>query len=331
MSNPNVFMIPDNVAGGNGGNSLDPNLLLALNQNGGFGGNGNWMWILFLFFLYPFMRNGMFGNGGWGGNGNDGGGFPYNGTGYLANLESNATGRELLMQAINGNRDAIGQLSSMLGCKIGDVQTALNNITTQICQVGNQVGMGFQQTINAVQAGNTQIGMQIAQCCCDLKTQLASCCCDIQRDIATTNSGLERGFSSVGYALRDQTCNLEKAIADSTSQILAGQRAAEMREMQDKIDSLREKNSQQATAINNAQQTQVVGQLINQATQPIYAAVGALQGDVDKIKCKLPETVTLPYSCATAVPTQAVYGNWNGFGLGWGFGNCGCGNSFNWG
>lgn len=53
-------------------------------------------------------------------------------------------------------------------------------------------------------------------------------------------------------------------------------------------------------------------QMIGQATAPIAAAVNALQGDVNGIKCKLPETVTLPFSCATAVPTNAIY---NGFGL----------------
>lgn len=47
------------------------------------------------------------------------------------------------------------------------------------------------------------------------------------------------------------------------------------------------------------------------------------------IKCKLPETVTLPYSCATAVPTQAVF---NGYALGTyaGWNGCGCNNSL-WG
>ena len=74
MSNPNVFMIPDNEAGGHGGNSgIDPNLLLALNQNGGFGANGNWMWLLFLWLLFPAFGggwgNGFGGFGGFGGGG----------------------------------------------------------------------------------------------------------------------------------------------------------------------------------------------------------------------------------------------------------------------
>lgn len=62
--------------------------------------------------------------------------------------------------------------------------------------------------------------------------------------------------------------------------------------------------------------------MIGQATSPIVAAVNALQSDVNGIKCKLPETVTLPYSCATAVPTQAVF---NGYALGTYAGWNGCG------
>lgn len=326
MSDSKVFMFPDNFGGTSGGAStIDPNLLLALNNGGGFGGNGNWMWILFLFFLWPFMRNGNW--GGFGGNGN---GFGSDGTGYLANLAANDTGRELLMQGINGNRAALDQLSSMLGCKLGDIQSALCNVTSQIQSVGSQVGMGIQQTINAVQAGNTQLGMQIAQCCCDLRSQLATSTCDIKESINNVNAGMTRGFADLGYASERQTCAIEKSIAASTAQILEGQRAAELREMQDKLDALREKNAQQAVVINNAQQTQVVGQMIAQATTPIAQAVGGLQSDIDKIKCKLPETVTLPYSCATAVPTQAVFGNF-GLGLGWGFNGCGCGTGFQWG
>ena len=56
MSDSKVFMFPESGTS----TSLDPNLMMALNNNGGFGGNGNWMWIIFLFFLYPLMRNGGF-------------------------------------------------------------------------------------------------------------------------------------------------------------------------------------------------------------------------------------------------------------------------------
>ena len=315
MSDSKVFMFPDNFGGaGVNPNTIDPNLLLAM-QNNGFGGNGSWIWLFFLFLLY--------GRNGWGN------GFGADGAG-LANMANNDAGRELIMQAINGNREAIGQLSTMLNCKFDDVNAAICGLGSKIDQVGAQVGMTGVQVINAVQSGNAQLGYQLAQCCCDLKTQMAASTCDIKDAISITNSNITRGFADVGYAFRDQTCNIEKAIQSSTNQILEGQRAAELREMQDKLDMLRERNSQQAVIINNAQQTAAFGQMINQATQPIYAAVNGLQNDINGIKCKLPETVTLPYSCATAVPTQAVL-NWAGFGInGATFNGCGCSNSL-WG
>ena len=87
MSETKTLVFPD----GNGTNGLDPNLLLAMN-GGGFGnnfGNGGWLWILFLF----AMMNGGWGNGfGFGGNGN---------------ALNNDAGRQLLMQAIQGNGNAI--------------------------------------------------------------------------------------------------------------------------------------------------------------------------------------------------------------------------------
>ena len=60
--------------------------------------------------------------------------------------------------------------------------------------------------------------------------------------------------------------------------------------------------------------------MIGQATTPIVAAVNNLQNDVNGIKCKLPETATVPYSPIVGVPTcvAAQYGL--GFGLN-GFGN----------
>ena len=82
MESSKIMMFPEM-----GNNSIDPNLLMALNNNGGFGGN-NWMWILFLWLIWGY--------GGWGGNGFGGNG----GNGFLSNQIANDSGRELLMNAI---------------------------------------------------------------------------------------------------------------------------------------------------------------------------------------------------------------------------------------
>ena len=348
MSDSKVFMFPESGAS-NGEllsilapmlsqRGLDPNLLLAMNNhNNGFGGEGGWfMWVIFLFFLMGWGGNGFgFGNrGGFGGNN-----FGFNpGNADLAALINNDNGKELLMSAIQGNGTAINQLASSIGCSVNNIQAAVNGVLSQVQNVGNQVGMSTQQVINAIQSGNCQLGNQLAQCCCSIQdaitrssyeNQLATLnqTNSLQNSINTVATGQERGFSSVAYETQRQTCDIQNSIKDATAQILEGQRAAEMRELQNKVDALRELNSQKDTVINNNQQTGVFSQMIQAATAPLAGALNALQGDVNGIKCKLPETVSVTYPNLTAIPSYLTSG-W-GYGINT-FGSCGCNNSL-WG
>ena len=293
-------------------NGLDPNLLLAMNKNGnGWSDGSGFMWVIFLFFLM-----------GWGGNG--WGGFGGNGRGAIANEINNDYGRSLLMDAIGGNRNAISNLATQLNCTEGQIQSAISALTSQVQSVGNQVGMTGMQTINALQQGNMQIAQQIADCCCktnnaitamDGNVKLAMC----QQTGALTNSinnvavGQERGFANVAYETQRQTCDLQNAIKDSTQTIVNGQQQAVMRELQNKIDSLREENS---TFKSSAMTSQIVGQ----ALAPVNAVLAGLQKEVGEIKCAQPNTVTVPYQPFVTVPNcvAAQYGlyanaNANGF------------------
>ena len=264
-------------------NGLDPNLLLAMNKNGnGWGDGSGFMWVIFLFFLM-----------GWGGNG--WGGFGGNGRGAIANEINNDYGRSLLMDAIGGNRNALSNLATQLNCTEGQIQSAISALTSQVQSVGNQVGMSGMQTINALQQGNMQIAQQLANCCCE--NRLATCqqTNTLQAAINNVATGQERGFANVAYETQRQTCDLHNAIKDSAQTIVNGQQQAVMREMQNKIDSLREENS---TFKSSAMTSQIVGQ----ALAPVNAVLAGLQKEVAGIKCKLPETVTLNYSQATAVP-----------------------------
>lgn len=309
---------------------LDSTALLSMLNNGGFGGMGGGYWFIWIIFLWM-----MWGNNGWGNrNGQQG-------LADLGNLINNDNGRELLMSAIQGNGQAISQLASTLNCSVNSVQQSINAVMTQIQNVGNQVGMTGQQVINAIQQGNCQLGSQLAQCCCDIREAVTRQ--GYENQIATLNqtntlttainnvaTGQERGFSSVAYETQRQTCDIENAIKDSTAKIMDGQRAAEMRELQNKIDALREANSQKDTVINNGQQTAIFSQMIQNATAPLAGALANLQNDVNGVKCKLPETVSVQWPNLTAIPTSYLYGNY-GLGLGYNtFGSCGCNNSL-WG
>ena len=262
---------------------VDPNVLLAMKGNNGMCGEGGWfMWVIFLFFLM-----------GWGGNG--WGGFGNNGRGGLANEINNDYGRSLLMDAIGGNRNALSNLATQLNCTEGQIQNAISALTSQVQSVGNQVGMSGMQTINSLQQGNMQIAQQIANCCCENRLAMCQQTGTLQNAINNVAVSQERGFSNVAYETQRQTCDLHNAIKEATAELKAGQTAAEFRDMQDKIDHLREENG---TYKSSAMMSQIVGQ----AVAPINAVLAGLQNEVAGIKCKLPETVTLNYSQATAVP-----------------------------
>lgn len=262
---------------------VDPNVLLAMKGNNGMCGEGGWfMWVIFLFFLM-----------GWGGNG--WGGFGGNGRGGIANEINNDYGRSLLMDAIGGNRNALSNLATQLNCTEGQIQNAISALTSQVQSVGNQVGMSGMQTINALQQGNMQIAQQIANCCCENRLAICQQTGTLQNAINNVATGQERGFANVAYETQRQTCDLHNAIKEATAELKAGQTAAEFRDMQDKIDHLREENG---TYKSSAMMSQIVGQ----AVAPINAVLAGLQNEVAGIKCKMPETVTLNYSQATAVP-----------------------------
>ena len=251
-----------------------------------------------------YLADGSINGNGWFNRNNDG----------LANMINNDNGRDLLMQAIQGNNSAITQLATNLNCSIGQVQQAINVVMSNIQQVGNQVGQSSQQIINAIQAGNCQIAQQISSCCCENRLAICQQTNALQQSINNVTNGQERGFSQLNFETQRQTCEVRDAIRDNTAQVLAGQRAAEMREMQRELADRDRKIAEQAVVINNGQQTAIFGQMIQQATAPIASAVAGLQQDINGVKCKLPETTTIPYSPVVGIPScvAAQCGLFNG-------------------
>lgn len=263
--------------------NLDPAYLMAMMNNGnGFGENGSWLWVFFLFVLMGW------GNGGWGGFGNRGGQGEGN---FLAGQLANDTGRELLQQAINGNGQAISQLASTLNCDINAIQGALNQLNQAICNVGNQVGLTSQQTINAINQGNCQLGNQLAQCCCSIQdaitrgnyeNQISNLNQTNQLTNAINNvaTGQERGFASVAYETQSQTCELKNAIAAQTTLINDKFCQLEMREMQNKIDSLRAENQNLRFAESQQAQNNYLISQLQPVARPAYLTCSPYQAQM---------------------------------------------------
>ena len=217
--------------------------------NCGWGDMGAW-WIIVLI---------LFGFGGWG-NG-FGGGFGGRGSAQgladLGNLVNNDAGRELLMNAIQGNAAAIGQLSTKLGCDYNALSGAIQNLSTQLCNLG----MGQKDVIFAIQNGNQAILSKLCDCCCDLRQQVA----DFRGDIALqmcnqtnsltnsinfVNSSVERGFSSVAYETQRQTCDIINAMNSGFNAIKEREDAREIQNLRDQVQAYQLSASQQAQTAN---------------------------------------------------------------------------------
>lgn len=255
---------------------VDPNVLLAMKGNNGFGGEGGWfMWVIFLFFLM-----------GWGGNG--WGGFGNNGRGGLANEINNDYGRGLLMDAIGGNRNALSNLATQLNCTEGQIQNAISALTSQVQNVGNQVGMSGMQTINALQQGNMQIAQQIADCCCKTNNNITTQGYESKLAICQQTHAINDNANANALMLRDTNQSNHLALMGKLDQM-------QTQAMQDKLDALREKNSALVAQISNEHQTQALQAYQAQIITPVNAALAALQAEVAGIKCKLPNTVSVPY------------------------------------
>lgn len=232
---------------------------------------------------------------------------------------------DLMMQAIKGNSQALQDLSTRLSCDANALQAAVQNVQSSIATVGNQVGFSSERIINAVNQGDCSVIQAIKDCCCNTQQSILKMGYDNQiqnqnqtyqltNSINDVSNTLQRGFCDTTHATQSQTCALSNTIKDTgtanTNQIIAKLDAMQNQALLDKIDSLREKNSQQAVIINNAQQSTLFNQMINAATAPINASLASLTKEVSDIQCKLPSTVTLPQNNTIAVPTcvAAQYG-----------------------
>ena len=307
-NNEGVYVFPDAMAKASG---IDPNLLLALQNNGGFGGNGNWIWILFLWLIW--------GNNGWGGNGFGGN----NGTGYLANQISNSEGRDLLLQAINGRADAAAQLANITNTSVETVKNGIFSLSNSINQVANQVGMSGLQTINAIQSGDAALGSQLAQCCCENRLAIANQTAALQSTAAAHDASVRLQLAQNEAADQLSVCqqtNTLSSQADRNANAILNAINAQTVAMDNQFCQLKERELQSKIDTQSDIITQLRGQISNDnQTLAFNKAMAALDDKIDAIAAKQPQTVPVQWPNlvgvnATPYMGQSYYPWGNGFG-----------------
>lgn len=277
MAEEKTFVFPE---GAGGTSSVDPNLLLAMNNGGGFGG-GSFNSPFWAIILLAFLRNGF----GWGGDGNG---------------CSNGFISSQLGQAIQGNANAISNLATSLNCTEGQILGAVNAVQSAIQSVGAQNNLSFAQTINAVQAGNAAITSALQSCCCDVKNLVTTQGYETRINNLQQSQLIQNGFAQVGYAAAENACAIKQNATDNTSRVLAKLDAIEDSRKDREINTL----TAALTAANSRAERQA-------ELAPLYKAVNDIQ-------CKLPSTATIPYSPVVGIPSCVAY-NYGLQGLGYGF------------
>lgn len=279
MSETRIFSVPENSGSSNSllamlpallqRQGVDPGLIaLARSGNGSGWGDGGIFGILLLFILM-----GLFNRNGGGLFGGCQGGYQSNGQGGIMPVLNNDANTAVILQSVQRNGYDLSTLATAMNTSTGNIINAINALGTQICGVGNQVGMSAQQIINSIQMGNSGLATQLAECCCTLRDSITRQGFEnqlgterqtntLQNAINFVNSSVERGFASTSYETQRQTCDLQKTIEQSTEKILAGQRAAEMRELMRENAQLRdEKQAFQASALSQAQKQDIINSL----------------------------------------------------------------------
>lgn len=318
MDENGVYVFP---GVGNGNNSgIDPTTALLLSNNGGFGGM-NPLWMMFMYpFILPFFNmfgGGMWGNGfGFGGNNN--------GVGFLANQLNNDAGRDLILQAINGRADALGQLAQITHTSVDSVRDAIATANIKLSEIGAQNGLTGLQVINAVQNGNATLGRQLCECCCENRLAIANQTNALQSQMAAHDASVRLQLSQNEAADQLAVCQQTNALStqsDRNTNAILNAIGAQNTMITKEFCDLKERELQNKINTQGDIITQLRNQISNDnQTLAFNKAMSALDDKIDAIAAKQPNTVPVTWPNLVAANATPYIGGY-GYGYGNGFGN----------
>jgi hypothetical protein len=316
-----IYQLPEN-GGNNSAGNIPFSIPIGIGGYGnGFGnGLGGFNSIADLFGLAIIASMFGWGNGGFGGSfGNWGNG---NGAGFLSNQLNNDSGRELIMNAITSqgeaSRSAIQNLATALGQDFNLVNAGVQNVQNALSTLALQQAVSVPQIINAIQSGDASLASQFQKCCCDNQLAIYQQTNALQNSINGVNNSVQAKAAADQLAMCQQTY----ALTDTMNRNYLA--------LDNKIDALESSRKDREITALTAQVAKLESQnftagIVQQAVAPINAQLNGLAREVDDIKCRMPETVSVQYPNlqvfnATPYVSGGFYGQpWGGF-YGNGFG-----------
>lgn len=225
------------------GYSLSDIAAVTGSRNGGFASGDDAWWIILL-----FLFAGGWGNNGWGGNG---------GGGALTRAD---LCQDMNFSDLNAGVRGIQQgLCDGFYAQNAAITGATADIQNTLCQGFNGVNTAMLQGFNGVQAQMANDALVAQQCCCE------------------TQNLINSKFCELNYNLADQANGTQRAIADSTRDIIdsqnAGTRAILDFLTQDKIATLQSENQALKFAASQANQNVAINAMIDANTAEILRRV----------------------------------------------------------
>lgn len=317
MGENGVLVFPD-AAARSAASTIDPNLLLALQNNGGFGGGNGLYWIFFLWMMWN--QNGRNGNF------ND----------YVAQM--NNQGQQYLAEIMSGRFDNLNQLAQIVNTGVETVKNGIFALQNNISQVGANVGLTAAQTQNAIALGDAALSRQLCECCCNMRYDLSQQTNALQAQAAQNASAAQLQLAQHDANIRLQLAQNEAAdqlaVCQQTNQIVGNddrnatsilsaiqaQNAMITKEFCDlKERELQNKINMQGDVI-----TQLRGQISNdRQTEAFNTRFNALENAFATFAAKQPNTVPIQYPnlvAANATP-YVGQGYYPGAGYGYTYGN----------
>lgn len=177
-------------------------------------GMNNWMNNPFVYLVWMMFANRMWGN--------DQNGNPVIQAQIdsLRNQMADNQNSNLLMDAIHGNANAIGQLANNLNCDFNTLNSAICDVRGGVDRLSGQVGFSAERVINSVSQGNLQMIQALKDCCCQTQQNIIKMGYEnqlgqkdiintLQQNFAYTNTGIERAASNIGFQLSQGICDLK--------------------------------------------------------------------------------------------------------------------------
>lgn len=195
---------------------IDPGVLAMLNNKNGMMNDEGLIFLLFLLIL----------------GGGNGFGFGRNGLDGVAGVDRtviNEANQSRLMDAVAGNRDAIGQLAQTLNCDMNSIQSAL-------CGVDKALAVNQGSIINAIQSCCCNVQNKVQECCCQTNLNIERQGCQTRSDIQETRFLISNQFAAQNQLIQNNHNATMAYWADQLSQIKTREDAREIQSLRDKLE-----------------------------------------------------------------------------------------------